>query len=283
MGVLAGPTKGLIETSFNVWNTFNGQTWELLEKTPQNFSGGEVWDRMQNIAGTSESIFVGVGIALVTLFFISGFVKNSINIKEKFHLDQMMRSFIRLGIAVFLVSNNFKIMGAFFDMASGLVKALNGGNIRKLELSPEIAHTIDKMWFWECIPVIILAIIALVVTIALSLTLVITVYMRFMKIFIALPLGTLAFSTFAGDREIAHSSTSYFKYVIGLALEAVAIGLGLVASTAIVNSGALDFSGLAGNSIGVVVGFLIQMIFMLATTVSVAKGASEIDHRTIGV
>jgi len=111
--------------------------------------------------------------------------------------------------------------------------------------------------------------------------LVLTVYTRFLKLFVVLPLGTLAFSSFSGDREIAHSSSAYFKYVLGLALEAAAMGLALIVSGMIISSDLFMFGDSTGTWGSVL--FLVQIILQLAVTVGTVRGAHELVSRTLGV
>lgn len=299
MNFLSGPTEGLLQAGFDIWNHMTRIVWGMLEQTPQTIDGGSIWDKLQ---GVVEPLFVGIGTALVIVFFFWGWVKNSVDMHEDVRLENILRMLIRVVVAEFLVLNNFNIMKIFFEMVGNAVRALGTGfgiqttvNESGATVTGEgalgVQLDIDKMEdlkaaieseFWLGLAVFLIALIAFLVIAVLSVMLVLTVYARFIKLFIVLPLGTLAFSSFAGDREIAHSSSAYFRYILGLTLEAVAMGLALIVSGLLINSGVLFISS-GATGFNFILLYLVQICLQLAITLGTVKGAHELVSRTLGV
>lgn len=59
----------LLEIVFGFWNNQVSLVFELLGQSPTGFKGGGPWGIIEGI----EPLFVGIGSALVVLFFVIGF------------------------------------------------------------------------------------------------------------------------------------------------------------------------------------------------------------------
>ena len=64
-----------------------------------------------------------------------------------------------------------------------------------------------------------------------------TVYFRFLKILIIVPLGAIACSTMAGNRMVSHTMATYCKYFLSCVFEAVTMALAIVVCNAFINAG----------------------------------------------
>ena len=295
MNLLADPTIAVLEGAFGIWNKVLAIVWGMLEDTPETIAGGSVLSSVQNII---EPIFVGVGTSLVIIFFFWGWIKNSMDIHDDMRLENVLKLFMRVAFAEFLVINNFRIMGWFFQSIGAAVRIIGGGfgisvNDKGEMTSGTLGANLDiqkmdtfkeaiKNEFWFGLLVFLVSLVAYLVIAALSVMLVLAVYSRFIKLFVVLPLGTLAFSTFAGDRETAHSSSAYFRYILGLALEAVAIGIALIVSGLLINSDILMLSK-GATGISYILLYLFQICLQLGITVGTVRGAHELVSRTLGV
>ena len=63
-----------------------------------------------------------------------------------------------------------------------------------------------------------------------------TVYFRFLKILIIVPLGAIACSTMAGNRMVSHTMATYCKYFLSCVFEAVTMALAIVVCNAFINA-----------------------------------------------
>ena len=70
-----------------------------------------------------------------------------------------------------------------------------------------------------------------------------TVYFRFLKILIIVPLGAIACSTMAGNRMVSHTMATYCKYFLSCVFEAVTMALAIVVCNAFINAGLPAFTG----------------------------------------
>ena len=92
----------LLEIVFGFWNNQVSLVFELLGQSPTGFKGGGPWGIIEGI----EPLFVGIGSALVVLFFVIGFCAESVDIREEIRFEAILRMFIRVAIAQWLVSYN---------------------------------------------------------------------------------------------------------------------------------------------------------------------------------
>ncbi len=131
------------------------------------------------IAGI-EPVFVAVGSSLVVLFFVIGFCSESVDVREEMRFEVILRMFMRLGLAEWLVANNVSIMKAFFTSVGNLVGLLSQGKTMKLEIAKEQADIIRDLGFGESLLMLILAALLSVIIIICGFFLIYTVYFRFL-------------------------------------------------------------------------------------------------------
>ena len=77
----------LLEIVFGFWNNQVSLVFELLGQSPTGFKGGGPWGIIEGI----EPLFVGIGSALVVLFFVIGFCAESVDIREEIRFEAILR------------------------------------------------------------------------------------------------------------------------------------------------------------------------------------------------
>ena len=71
----------IVENLNNAFSTWNGkltELWGLVTTSPQTFKGGAVWGVMQSL----HNAMIGIGYALIVLFFAISLFKNTANFHE---------------------------------------------------------------------------------------------------------------------------------------------------------------------------------------------------------
>ena len=191
----------LLEMVFGFWNNQISLVFSMLGQSPVNFKGGGPWAIIEGI----EPIFVAVGSSLVVLFFVIGFCSESVDVKEEMRFESILRMLIRLALAEWFVANNVTIMKAFFSTIGNLVNALSAGTTVQLSIDSTQADVIKNLGFGESLVMLILAALLSIIVIICGFFVIYTVYFRFLKILIIVPLGALAFSTMGGNRAVSHT------------------------------------------------------------------------------
>ena len=197
----------LLKMVFGFWNNQISLVFAMLGQSPVNFKGGTPWNAISKI----EPIFVAVGSSLVVLFFVMGFCSESIDIKEEMRFEVILRILIRLGLAEWFVANNVTIMKAFFNTVGNLVKALSSNETNKLVIDKDQAKIIEGLGFGESLIMLIFAAFMSLIIIICGFFLIYTVYFRFLRLLIIVPIGAIAFSTLEVFNTTKASSPSTDK------------------------------------------------------------------------
>lgn len=268
----------LLEMVLGFWNNQIKLVFALLGTTPDMFKLGSPWNVIQGI----EPIFVGVGSSLVVLFFVIGFCSESVDIKEEMRFEVILRMLMRIGIAEWLVANNVTIMKAFFKTIANLVNAMSAGTIKELKISSEQANVIKDLGFGESLIMLILTAVLSLIIIICGFFIIYTVYFRFLKILIIVPIGSLACATLAGNRTVSHSFITYCKYFLSVTMEAVTMALAIIACNAVVNAGLPSFTGNYTDWAKTLI-YLCELTFTVAMTVGSVKGAQSLTSKALGL
>lgn len=268
----------LLEVVFGFWNNQVSLVFSLLGQSPVAFKGGGPWGVIQNL----EPIFVAVGSSLVVLFFVIGFCAESVDIRDEMRFEVILRILIRLGLAEWLVSNNVTIMKAFFLSVGNLVGLISTGGYKNLSIDSAQANVINNLGFGESLIMLILAALLSIIVIICGFFLIYTVYFRFLKILIIVPMGAIAYSTLAGNRNVSHTALSYSRYFLSVIFEAVTMVLAVVVCNAFINAGLPAFTGAYAEWAKTLI-YLCEMTFTIALTVGSVKGAQNLTSKALGL
>lgn len=268
----------LLEMVFGFWNNQVSLVFSMLGQSPVNFKGGGPWQVVESI----EPIFVGVGSSLVVLFFVIGFCSESVDVREEMRFEVILRMLIRLGLAEWFVANNVTIMKAFFTTIGNLVNALSAGQYTTLTIDSTQADIIKNLGFGESLIMLILAALLSIIIIICGFFMIYTVYFRFLKLMIIVPIGSIAFSTMAGNRNVAHTASSYAKNFLSVVFEAVTMSLAIIICNAFINAGLPSFTGNYADWAQTLI-YLCEMTFTIALTVGSVKGAQSLTSKALGL
>ena len=97
-----------------------------------------------------------------------------------------------------------------------------------------------------------------------------------------MPVGSIAFSTMAGNRNVAHTASSYAKYFLSVVFEAVTMALAIMICNAFINAGLPSFTGNYADWTQTLI-YLCEMTFAIALTVGSVKGAQSLTSKALGL
>ena len=268
----------LLEAVFGFWNNQISLVFAMLGQSPVSFKGGGPWAVIEGI----EPVFVAVGSSLVVLFFVIGFCSESIDVKDEMRFESIFRMLIRLGLAEWFVANNVTIMKAFFTSIGNLVGLISAGTTTQLAIDSTQADIIKELGFGESLVMLILTALLAIIIIICGFFIIYTVYFRFLKILIIVPLGAIACSTMAGNRMVSHTMATYCKYFLSCVFEAVTMALAIVVCNAFINAGLPAFTGSYADWAQTLI-YLCEMTFTIAMTVGSVKGAQTLTSKAFGL
>ena len=268
----------LLEMVFGFWNSQVALVFALLGQSPVGFKGGGPWALVEGV----EPVFVAVGSSLVVLFFVIGFCSESVDVREEMRFEVILRMLMRLALAEWLVANNVTVMKAFFNATGNLVNALSAGNSTTLTIDSAQAQVIKDLGFGEGLVMLILAALLSVIVIICGFFMIYTVYFRFLRIMIIVPIGSIAFSTLAGNRNVANTASAYAKYFLSVVFEAVTMALAILLCNAFISAGLPAFTGSYSDWAKTLI-YLCEMTFTIALTVGSVKGAQSLTSKALGL
>lgn len=268
----------LLEMVFGFWNNQVSLVFSLLGQSPVNFKGGGPWAVIQRI----NPIFVAVGSSLVVLFFVIGFCSESVDVKEEMRFEVILRLLIRLVLAEWFVANCVTIMKAFFTSIGNWVNMLAGGSASTLSINSTQADVIKNLGFGTSLIMLILATLLSVIIIICGFFLIYTVYFRFLRLLVIVPMGAIAFSTLGGNRTVSHTALTYCRYFLCVCFEAVTMALAILVCNAFINAGLPAFTGSYADWTKTLI-YLCEMTFAVAMTVGSVKGAQSLTSKAFGL
>lgn len=268
----------LLEIVFGFWNHQVSLVFDMLGQSPVSFKGGGPWAMIERV----EPIFVAVDSSLVVLFFVIGFCSESVDVREEMRFEVILRLFIRLILAEWLVANNITIMKAFFTSIGNLVNLLSAGSFTTLAIDSAQADVIKGLGFGESLIMLILTALLSAVVIICGFFMIYTVYFRFLKLMVIVPIGSIAVSTLAGNRNVAHTASTYAKHFLSVVFEAVTMALAIMLCNSFISAGLPAFTGSYVDWAKTLI-YLCEMTFAIALTVGSVKGAQSLTSRALGL
>lgn len=271
----------------SVYNNLAGTAAGMLGQDPSawNSSG---WSFVNNV----NNIFLGIGGVLVAIFFLMGFCADSVDIKQDFRIENILRMFIKLSIAEYFVINSLTLVKTLFGLATGIIGKLQGNNLTFQYSVPSEVTDILKdplnhnitggTGVLMLVILLILEIVFLLITIGCGVMILLEAYQRFFKILMLAPYGTLASSTIAGNHMLGHSAESFWKYALCTIMDAVTMYMALALSAAVISSGSL---GLVKDQTGVmyVFAWMLESSIVCMLTIGMVKGAEMVTQKALGL
>lgn len=216
-----------LNAALNTWNAKLAEIWQLLTMSPENFKGGGVWNVIVDINGALKAI----GYALLVLFFVMGVVKTAGSFTEIKKPEHAFKLFIRFILAKTAVSYGLDLMMALFSIAQGAISTIMSASglsaVQATTLPTEIVTKINEVSFWDSIPLWLVTLLGSLFIWVLSLIMILTVYSRFFKLYMATAIAPIPLAAFAGE-PTSSIGKSFLKSYAAICLEGCVIVLACV-------------------------------------------------------
>ena len=170
----------------------------------------------------------------------------------------------------------------FFTSIGNLVNLLSAGSYTTLTIDSTQADIIKNLGFGESLIMLILAALLSIIIIICGFFMIYTVYFRFLRLLIIVPMGSIAFSTMGGNRTVNHTVAAYCKYFLSVTFEAVTMALAIIVCNAFINAGLPTFTSSYADWAKTLI-YLCEMTFTIALTVGSVKGAQSLTSKAFGL
>ena len=216
-----------LNSALGTWNGKLAEIWQLLSTTPEEFKGGGVWTVIQGINGALQAI----GCALLVLFFVMGIVKTCSSFTELKKPEMVFKCFIRFVLAQAAVTHGMELMTALFKVAQGMISTIMTASglsaLTDTTLPAEMVAIIEDVGFLESIPLWAITLLGSLFIWVLSLIMILTVYSRFFKLYLATAIAPIPMASFAGQPS-SSIGVAFLKSYAAICLEGCIIVLACV-------------------------------------------------------
>ncbi len=270
-----------LNSALGTWNGKLAEIWQLLSTTPEEFKGGAVWTVIQGINGALQAI----GCALLVLFFVMGIVKTCGSFTEVKKPEMVFKCFIRFVLAQAAVTHGMELMTALFRMAQGMISTIMDASglsaLTDTTLPAEMVTIIEDVGFMESIPLWAITLLGSLFIWVLSLIMILTVYSRFFKLYLATAIAPIPMASFAGQPS-SSIGVAFLKSYAAICLEGCIIVLACVIFSAFASTPpAIADDTLAAATI--VWNYVGEIIFNMLVLVGCIKMSDRLIRELMGL
>lgn len=270
-----------LNSALNMWNGRLAEIWQLLSCSPEDFRGGGVWTVMVGINDALKA----TGYALLVLFFVMGVVKTCGSFVEMRKPEQVFKCFIRFVLAQAAITWGLDIMLALFNIAQGAAGTIMTASgltaATPMALPEELVDIIEDVGFIESIPLWAITLLGSLFIWVLSLVMILTVYSRFFKLYMATAIAPLPLASFAGQPS-SSVGVAFLKSYAAICLEGCVIVLACVIFSGFAASppALADASNAAATIVWSYVG---ELIFNMLVLVGAVKMSDRLIRQLMGI
>jgi len=270
-----------LRSALDTWNAKLAEIWQLLTMSPENFKGGGIWDVIVDINGALKAI----GYALLVLFFVVGVVKTCGSFTEIKKPEHALKLFIRFILAKTAVSYGLDLMMSLFRIAQGAISTIMSSSgisaTQATTLPPEIITKINEVSFWDSVPLWLVTLLGGLFIWVLSLIMILTVYSRFFKLYMATAIAPIPLAAFAGEPS-SNIGKSFLKSYAAICLEGAVIVLACVIFSVFASSPpAIGDTSL--SAVTIVWDYIGEVLFNMLVLVGAVKMSDRIIRELMGL
>ena len=269
-----------IMNALSVWNAKLQEIWLLITQNPESFKGGGIWSVVVSINGALKAI----GYGLLVLFFVVGVMKTCGSFAEVKRPEHAAKLFIRFVLAKAVVGYGLDLMMALFRIVQGVISTtMNTAGLAAqtaVTMPAEMTAAIQALTFWQSIPAWAVSLIGSLVIIVLSFVMIMSVYGRFLKLYLYTAIAPIPLSSFAGEPS-ANIGKSFLKSYAAVCLEGAVIVLGCIVFSVFASSPpAVDASA---SPVAMVWMYMGELIFNLLVLTGTVKMADRVVREMFGL
>ena len=263
-----------------MWNERLAEIWQLISISPEEFKGGGVWNVIVNINGALKA----VGYALLVLFFVMGVVKTCGSFAEIKKPEVAFKCLIRFILAQAAVTWGMEIMTMLFRVAQGIVSTIMDSSglsaLSATELPSKMVSIIEDVGFLESIPLWAVTLLGSLFIWVLSLVMILTVYSRFFKLYMATAIAPIPLASFAGQPS-SSIGVAFLKSYAAVCLEGAIIVLSCIIFSHFAASPPIVKTDAA--AVTMVWSYIAELIFNMLILVGSVKMSDRIVREMMGL
>lgn len=270
-----------LNSALGTWNERMTEIWTLITTAPEDFRNGSMWYVVLGI----NTALRAIAYALLVLFFVMGVMKTCGSFSELKRPEAVFKLFIRFALAKAAISYCLEILSALFKIAQGVVNTIMGasgfGDTASMTLPEQMTEIIQDVSLLQSIPLWAVTLLGSVMVWVLSTVMVLTVYSRFFKLYIATAIAPIPLSAFGGEPS-SSIGKAFLKSYAGICLE----GCVIVLCCVIFSNFASTSPVLADENLApvtIVWNYVGELLFNMLILVGLVKGSSQLVRELMGL
>lgn len=262
LGFMTG-IKLIYQSGFAIWNAVMGLCTGLLKKTPQNFSS-EAWEFVRD---TLYPWSLGIGITVMNLFCIIALYKAVSNLKENLTSELIIEAFIKIVVLNILLIKGMDFIVSVFNMSSALA-----GDI--LVLSGNIPFIATEEDAGSILFMFIFALVYFFVALVCSILILITIYGRYLNLYILTVCFPLAVPSIIAGRGVDATAYAWLRHFLLRCVEIVVIAMAMAIGGKVISGINIFTESMFAGFFDGFVQSLNSMVYMILMTATVKSAAS---------
>ena len=255
-----------------IWNASMTAISGLLTMSPQSFSAS-AWDFVN---GTLYPWALSIGLSLLNLFLIIGWLRALTRLHENITLEMTIDALIKVVVTNVLFLNIKTIILKLFSAAS-----LMAGGIFTLQAPTLVTEDMDvgAIIFYN-----LFGILYILTAIVCSIMMLLTVYSRYIKLYLLVVAAPFALPTIIGGDETKRTFSSWVRTFLLNTFEIVMIAIVMVICFKLIGSGVSLFE--KGNfAVEATNGFIdaLNGLFTMVLMTASVKGVNSFMAKTFGL
>lgn len=254
-----------------VWNCMLGLIGITATTPPDTFSAG-TW---QYIADNLYPWAFSIGTMLLNISFYIGFIRQASDLKQNFTLEIFVDCCIKVIFGNALMVSGLELMKLFFAMASGICG--------DLMLETPIIFAQEDVDVGSVLFYMIFGFIFLMVCMVCSVLIFLSVYGRYLQLYLLVVSGPIAWGTLPGGPEMARTASAWLRTFLSKVFEVVMIVIAIILAAKMCNG--IDFFGGMSGVTGVFDGAIqaLQNICTMVLLTVTVKGMDAFMRRTFAL
>lgn len=264
--------KAFFELAGYTWNDLMLFASKLLTRDPTADDYAAIWQHIENI----YNIVNVIAAALMILFFVYGFCRDSIDLHIEMTWERTIKQFIRLAIVINLVEFALSWMPKFLGYGQVLTSAILGEKKFGFYFDGiKVYDSITDASGWGALVAFLTSMLFFIFTAVCGFMVVFTVLNRILRIYMIAPFAGMALSTLAAGGQTAQIGYSYIKSFFGYVLSAALIAVVIVISSSFIDTVAIG----SGSAIVTLLEYCLKM----GAIASAVKGTDAVMQKAFGM
>lgn len=270
IGNVFGGSRILYQLGAFIWNMAMSLVGTVASTTPQAFSQS-AWNYVVNDV---LDFTMAAAATLLNTFYLIGIFRQSTNLRDKFTMEVLVETLIRMVLANMLILNGLDLIVLFFNLASSSAGAFIMEVPSIVQEDGDFGFVLFEFIFgW----------LFLLVAVVCAFTIILSLWSRYLHLYLLVATYPLALSTIPGGSGVSTTASSWVREFFGKTFEILIIAFAVVIASYMcvaIDFGSTDIIILSGLD-----GF-VQALQSLATMIvmtAAVKGAEFFMRKTFGL